>query len=46
MLKNRRDTLCKAVKHHYKKQDLFLLEAKKNIERRKANLGKLGSKLQ
>ena len=46
MLKNRKDTLAKAVKHHYKKQDLFLLEAQKNIERRKNNLDKLNQKLQ
>ena len=41
MLKNRKDTLAKAVKHHYKKQEIFLLEAQKNIERRKNNLEKL-----
>lgn len=27
MLKNRKDTLSKAVKSHYKKQEIFLLEA-------------------
>jgi len=27
MLKNRKVTLAKAVKHHYKKQELFLMEA-------------------
>jgi len=46
MLKNRKDTLAKAVKHHYKKQEIFLLEAQKNIERRKNNLEKINSKLQ
>lgn len=46
MLKNRKDTLAKAVKHHYKKQEIFLLEAQKNIERRKNNLEKLNGKLQ
>jgi len=40
MLKNRKDTLAKAVKQHYKKQDIFLMEAKKNVERRKTNLVK------
>ena len=46
MLKNRKDTLAKAVKHHYKKQEIFLLEAQKNIERRKTNLEKLAGKVQ
>jgi len=46
MLKNRKDTLAKAVKSHYKKQEIFLLEAQKNIERRANNLQKLESKLQ
>ena len=45
MLKNRKDTLAKAVKHHYKKQEIFLMEAQKNIERRKNNLEKLNKKL-
>ncbi len=45
MLKNRKDTLCKAVKSHYKKQEIYLLEAHKNIERRASNLTKLDSKL-
>jgi len=45
MLKNRKDTLAKAVKQHYKKQDLFLMEAKKNVERRKANLVKVEQKV-
>ena len=45
MLKNRKDTLAKAVKHHYKKQEIFLMEAQKNIERRKNNLDKLNKKL-
>jgi len=40
MLKNRKDTLAKAVKQHYKKQGIFLMEAKKNVERRKTNLVK------
>lgn len=42
MLKNRKDVLQKSVIGHYKKQDLFLMEAKKNIERRKHNLEKIG----
>lgn len=46
MLKNRKDTLAKAVKHHYKKQEIFMLEAQKNIERRKNNLEKSSQKLQ
>jgi hypothetical protein len=46
MLKNRKDTLAKAVKHHYKKQEIFMLEAQKNIERRKNNLDKINQKLQ
>lgn len=45
MLKNRKDTLAKAVTAHYKKQELFLMEAKKNVDRRKANLTKLSSKV-
>lgn len=45
MLKNRKGTLAKAVKHHYKKQEIFLMEAQKNIERRKNNLEKLSGKL-
>ena len=45
MLKNRKHTLAKAVKHHYKKQEIFLMEAQKNIERRKNNLDKINSKL-
>ena len=45
MLKNRKDTLAKAVKQHYKKQDIFLMEAKKNVERRKTNLGKVQQKI-
>lgn len=45
MLKNRKDTLGKAVKSHYKKQEIFLLEAQKNIERRGTNLTKLDTKL-
>ena len=45
MLKNRKDVLQKSVLGHYKKQDLFLMEAKKNIERRKNNLEKIGQKL-
>jgi len=46
MLKNRKDTLAKAVKSHYKKQEIFLLEAQKNVERRNLNLNKINSKLQ
>ena len=45
MLKNRKDTLAKAVKQHYKKQDIFLMEGKKNVDRRKTNLTKLQNKL-
>ena len=45
MLKNRKDTLQKSVISHYKKQDLYLMEAKKNIERRKNNLEKVSQKL-
>lgn len=45
MLKNRKDVLQKSVIGHYKKQDLFLMEAKKNIERRKNNLEKIEGKL-
>lgn len=46
MLKNRKHTLAKAVKHHYKKQEIFLMEAQKNIERRKNNLNKVTTKVQ
>ena len=46
MLKNRKSTLAKAVKHHYKKQEIFLMEAQKNTERRKVNLSKIKDKLQ
>ena len=46
MLKNRKQTLGKSVKHHYKKQELFRLEAQKNIERRRNNLEKLSTKVQ
>ena len=46
MLKNRKDTLAKSVKSHYKKQEIFLLEAQKNVERRATNLIKLETKLQ
>lgn len=46
MLKNRKDTLSKAVKSHYKKQEIYLLEAQKNIERRATNLSKLDTKLE
>ena len=46
MLKNRKDTLAKSVKSHYKKQDILLLEAQKNVERRATNLSKLETKLQ
>ena len=45
MLKNRKDTLAKAVKQHYKKQEIFLMEAKKNVERRKTNLIKVQTKI-
>lgn len=45
MLKNRKDTLQKAVKQHYKRQEIFLMEAKKNVERRKGNLYKVKSKI-
>ena len=46
MLKNRKDTLAKQVKAHYKKQEIFLLEAQKNVDRRSTNLTKLEMKLQ
>ena len=46
MLKNRKDTLAKAVVAHYKKQEIFLMEAKKNVDRRKTNLSKLQNKLE
>ena len=45
MLKNRKDSLAKAVKQHYKKQEIFLLEAKKNVDRRKTNLQKVQQKI-
>lgn len=45
MLKNRKDTLAKAVKQHYKKQEIFLMEAKKNVERRRTNLTKVKTKI-
>ena len=45
MLKDRKDNLAKNVKQHYKKQEIFLMEAKKNVERRKANLIKVQTKL-
>ena len=45
MLKNRKDTLAKHVKAHYKKQEIFLLEAQKNVDRRANNLNKLEGKL-
>jgi len=41
MLKNRKDTLAKAVKSHYKKQEIYFLEAQKNVERRANNLNKI-----
>ena len=46
MLKNRKDTLSKQVKAHYKKQEIFLLEAQKNVDRRSTNLTKIENKLQ
>lgn len=46
MLKNRKDTLAKQVKAHYKKQEIFLLEAQKNVDRRSNNLSKIELKLQ
>ena len=45
MLKNRKDTLAKSVKSHYKKQEIFLLEAQKKVERRESNLTKIEAKL-
>ena len=45
MLKNRKDTLSKSVKSHYKKQEIFLHEAQKKVERRSTNLGKIEQKL-
>jgi septal ring factor EnvC (AmiA/AmiB activator) len=46
MLKNRKDTLAKSVKSHYKKQEIYLLEAQKNVERRASNLQKIEAKLE
>ena len=46
MLKNRKDTLAKAVSQHYKKQSIFLMEAKKNVERRKTHLSKVQTKIE
>lgn len=45
MLKNRKESLAKAVSGHYKKQEIFLMEGKKNVERRKANLVKIKNKI-
>ena len=45
MLKNRFDTLAKQVKSHYRKQEILLFEAEKNVERRGTNLIKLEKKL-
>jgi len=45
MLKNRKDSLAKAVNQHYKKQEIFQMEGKKNVERRKTNLKKLQTKI-
>jgi hypothetical protein len=45
MLKNRKDTLSKSVKSHYKKQEIFLHEAQKKVERRETNLNKIETKL-
>lgn len=45
MLKNRKDTLAKQVKSHYKKQEIYLLEAQKNVDRRATNFNKLEHKL-
>ena len=45
MLKNRKDTLVRSVKQHYKKQEIFLMESKKNVERRKTNLLKVQAKI-
>ena len=45
MLKNRKDVLAKAVKQHYKKQEIFLMEGKKNVERRKTNWTKITNKI-
>ena len=45
MLKNRKDTLVRSVKQHYKKQEIFLMESKKNVERRKTHLMKVKNKI-
>ena len=45
MLKNRTESLANQTKAHYKKQELFLMEAKKNVERRKTNLQKINGKI-
>ena len=46
MLKHRTDILSKQIIAHYKKQELFLMEAKKNVDRRKTNLQKIGTKME
>ena len=38
--------MAKQVKAHYKKQEIFLLEAQKNVDRRSNNLTKIELKLQ
>ena len=45
MLKSRIESLANQTKAHYKKQELFLMEAKKNVERRKINLQKISKKM-
>ena len=45
MLKSRIESLANQTKAHYKKQELFLMEAKKNVERRKTNLKKIETKI-
>lgn len=45
MLKNRKDFMAKSVNQHYKKQEILLLEGKKNVERRKGHLNKLKNKV-
>ena len=45
MLKTRIDSLQQSTEQHYRKQQINIMEAKKNIQRRKANLEKLNDKV-
>ena len=45
MLRHRIETLQQTVDRHYKKQNLSLKEALKNVERRKTSLERLSEKL-